>query len=163
MCACFSTETDRVAAVRVLRLALAVALMLGMIPALVSAPALGEAATAPVYVNYWHQAPGPTFSGYFVARAHPRTCTIWGTPEDLANENVLRNLRWRSWGRATAMLTGQIRNTHPGMGGPLWTSVTARLSRIRSGCDGDRFYTWLTFPHSQAAPEHLSLSCEPTG
>ncbi len=60
-----------------------------------------------MYVNCWHQAPGPAFSGYFVARAHPRTCTIWGSPEDLANENVLRLLRWRSWGRATTTLQGQ--------------------------------------------------------
>lgn len=116
-----------------------------------------------VYVNCWHQAPGPTFSGYFVARAYPRTCTIWGSPEDLANENVLRHLQWRSWGGATTTLTGQMRNTHPGMGGPLWTAVTARLSRIRRGCDGDLFYTRMTFPHSDAAPERLSDACEQTG
>lgn len=114
-----------------------------------------------VYVNCWHQASGSRFSGYFVARERPRTCTIWGLPEDLANENVLRHLRWRAWGQAVTTLKGQVRNTQPGMGRPLWTAVTAVLSRVRQGCHDDRFYTWITFPGSDATPERLSDSCEP--
>jgi hypothetical protein len=50
-----------------------------------------------------------------------------------------------------------------GYGRPLWSDVTARVSRIRRGCDGDRFYTRITFPHLKAAPEMLSDSCEPSG
>lgn len=138
-------------------------LVLTSIPAVAIADRAHGNAGATVYVNCWHQAPGPTFSGYFVARAHPGACTIWGSPEDLANENVLRHLQWRSWGQPRTTLTGQVRNTHPGMGGPLWTAVTARLSRIRRGCDGDHFYTRITFSHSSAAPERLSDSCEPAG
>ena len=144
-------------------LVLAGILVLAGVPAAVGAePAFGDPGGM-VYVNCWHQAPGPTFSGYFVARARPHNCTIWGSPEDLANENALRDLRWLSWGQTKTTLTGQVRNTQPGMGGPLWGDVMARLSRIRRGCDGDRFYTRITFPHSNAAPETLSDSCEPSG
>jgi hypothetical protein len=146
-----------------LGLVLAGILVFAGVPAAAGAePAPGDPGGM-VYVNCWHQAPGPTFSGYFVARARPHNCIIWGSPEDLANENALRDLRWLSWGRTRTTLTGQVRNTQPGMGGPLWGDVTARLSRIRRGCDGDRFYTPITFPRSKAAPEMLSDSCEPSG
>lgn len=118
------------------------------VPAAAMADPAHSDAGGTVYVNCWHQAPAPTFSGYFVVRAHPRTCTISGSPVVLANENILRHLQWRSWGCAAATLTGQVRNTQPGMGGPLWTAVVARLSRIRRGCDGARYYTRITFPHS---------------
>ena len=161
-----STQTRQartVAVVRSLGLVLASILALASAPAAAIADPAGSEENGTVYVNCWHGAPGPTFSGYFVARTHPRTCTIWGSPEDLANENVLRRLRWRSWGRTTTTFQGQVRNTQPGMGGSLWGGVTARLSRIRRGCDGDRFYTRVTFPDSEAAAERLSDSCEPTG
>src|SRR6185437_10761919 len=78
-------------------------LVLTSIPAAAVANPADRNGGGTVYVNCWHQAPGPTFSAYFVARAHPRACTIWGSPEDLANENVLRHLQGRSWGRATTM------------------------------------------------------------
>jgi hypothetical protein len=138
-----------------------------VIAASVAASAFGDA-IAPriqgqVYVNCWHRAPGPTFSGYFVATAHPRTCTIWGSPEDLAHQNVLRRLRWHRWGQAATSMAGQVRNTHPGMGGPFWTAVTARLSRVRRGCDDYLFYTRIAFPGSDASAERLSASCEPSG
>ena len=125
-------------------------------------PVEASASTVPVYVNCWHQAPGPTFSGYFVARLHPGRCTLWGSPEDLADLYVLRELRWRRWGRALVPFRGEVRNTHPGMGGPRWSSTTARLSRIRRGCDGDRFYTRMTFPERSVAPVRLSDACEPS-
>lgn len=125
-------------------------------------PADAIAPASPVYVNCWHQAPGPTFSGYFVARAHPGRCTLWGSPEDLADLYVLRRLRWRNWGRARVLLQGQVRNTQPGMGGPLWGPMTARLSRIRYGCDGYRFYTRMTFPDRSVATVRLSDACEPS-
>lgn len=130
--------------------------------ATMAVPADAIAPARPVYVNCWHQAPGPTLSGYFVARAHAGRCTLWGSPEDLADLYVLRHLRWRDWGRAVALLQGQVRNTHPEMGGPLWSPMTARLSRIRRGCDGYGFYTRMTFPGRSAATVRLSDACEPS-
>lgn len=154
-------QAEAVAVVYALYLVLPGILVLAGVPAAASANAAHRNPSGTVYVNCWHRASGPTFSDYLVARAHPRTCTIWGSPEDLANENALRRLRWLSWGQTTTTLRGQVRNSQPGMGGPLWGSVTARLSRIRRGCDGDRFYTRITFPDSKAAPELLSDSCDP--
>jgi hypothetical protein len=106
----------RLAAMKSLGLVLAGILMLGGVPAAAGAEPVPGDPGGMVFVNCWHQARGPTFSGYFVARARPHNCIIWGSPEDLANENALRDLRWLSWGRTTTTLTGQVRNTQPGMG-----------------------------------------------
>lgn len=47
------------------------------------------------------------------------------------------------------------------MGGPLWTSISGRLSGIQHGCEGIFFYTRMTFPGSGASPVGLSSSCRP--
>ena len=119
------------------------------------------AASTSVYVNCWHSVGAPTFLAFYTARAQPHACVIWGVPTDLADLYALRRLRWVGWGTATTTFTGQVRNTHPGMGGPLWSSISGRLSGIRRGCKGTFFYTRMTFPGSDAAPVRLSSACRP--
>lgn len=48
----------------------------------------------------------------------PVAAAASGAREDLANENALRDLHWLSWGRSRTTLTGQVRNTQPGMAAP---------------------------------------------
>lgn len=138
------------------------AITAAVLMAIGTAAPVGDAAPIPlVYVNCRHQVGAPTYSSYYTARAHPRTCVIWGVPSDLANLYTLRHLRWLGWGHATTPFTGEVRNTHPGMGGPLWSKISGRLSVIRRGCDGVRFYSRMTFPGSAASPVRLSDACRP--
>jgi hypothetical protein len=64
-------------------------------------------------------------------------------------------------GHSATTFTGQVRNTHPGMGDPLWATVSGRLSGIRRGCEGILFYTRMTFPGSDVSPVRLSSACRP--
>jgi hypothetical protein len=114
-----------------------------------------------VYLNCWHQVGPPTYSAYYEALEHPRACVIWGLPSDLADLYGLRGLRWTHWGSATTRLTGQVRNTHPGMGGAPWSPISATLSRVRRGCRGVAFYTRITFPESDVLAVRLSAACRP--
>lgn len=126
-----------------------------------SAPVSQATAPRSVYVNCWHTGGAPTHSTFYTARAQPRSCVIWGMPTDLANLYTLRHLRWVDWGTVATTFTGQVRNTHPGMGGPLWSTVSGRLSGIHRGCEGISFYSRMTFPGSDIAPVRLSSACRP--
>lgn len=118
-------------------------------------------AAATVYLNCWHRVGPPTYSAYYMAAAHPRVCTFWGVPSDLANLYSLRHLRWAHWGAATTRLTGQVRNTHPGMGGAPWSPISATLSRVRRGCRGVEFYTRMAFAATGVLALRLSAACRP--
>jgi hypothetical protein len=116
---------------------------------------------APVFVNCGPPVGSPTLS--VVPRQHPRSCTIWGEPPDLANVVLLRRARWLGWGTASALATGRLLNTHPGMGGPSSYPVRVLLFRIRLGCDGQLYYTSAQvavpgFP--SRAPLHVTPACK---
>lgn len=93
-----------------------------------------------VYVNCYPPSGSVAFPA-FQARQHPTSCDIQGEPEDEADLLQLTQAGWSGWGAASAEAHGQARNNHPGMGGPSSYPVSVSLFRIRSGCDGRRFYT----------------------
>jgi hypothetical protein len=93
-----------------------------------------------VYVNCYPPSSSIAFPA-FHAQQHPTSCDIQGEPEDEADLLQLTQARWSGWGTAAAEAQGQALNNQPGMGGPASYPVTVRLSRIRSGCHGRRFYT----------------------
>jgi hypothetical protein len=112
----------------------AVALALG---ALSSA---SEAARPGVFVNCQPTQSKVAFPA-FKPRRDPTRCDIIGEPEDEANLLQLRQADWSDWGAATTATSGRALNNHPGMGGPASNPVQVRLSRIRRGCHGNRYYT----------------------
>lgn len=93
-----------------------------------------------VYVNCYPPSGSVAFPA-FQARQHPTSCDIQGEPEDEADLLQLTQADWSGWGAASAEAHGQALNNHPGMGGPSSYPVSVSLFRIRSGCDGRRFYT----------------------
>lgn len=76
----------------------------------------------------------------FKPRQDPTRCDIIGEPEDQANLLQLRQADWSDWGASTTTTSGRALNNHPGMGGPASNPVQVRLSRIRRGCHGNRYY-----------------------
>ncbi len=93
-----------------------------------------------VYVNCYPPSSSIAFPAFY-AQQHPTSCDIQGEPEDEADLLQLTQARWSGWGTTSAKAQGQALNNHPGMGGPTSYPVSVRLSRIRSGCHGRRFYT----------------------
>jgi hypothetical protein len=85
--------------------------------------------------------------GRFVyhARIRPSSCTLQGLPNTGAKEWKLSSLRWSGWGTTIAVATGLYHYRHGEYkeGKLVYPEVSTRivLSRIRTGCEGRRFYT----------------------
>jgi hypothetical protein len=117
-----------------------------------------------VYINC-RPSPGSRAFSTFVPRQHPRSCDIWGEPEDLADLLPLRQAHWSNWGSASTVATGRVLNTHPGMGGPKSLATRVRLFRVRPGCHGRLYYTRAQVTVSNfatvAPPLHVTPTCTP--
>lgn len=76
----------------------------------------------------------------YAAVVRPRACTVFGPGGGFAGGVNLARLRWSGWGRSTARATGIERGFHL----PLASiPVTVRLTGLRHGCDGRRYYSRL--------------------
>jgi len=93
----------------------------------------------------------------------PRTCTMQGLPISGAREWKLSKLRWSGWGTGSAVATGLYHYRHGvERGGKLiYPVVPLRIAlfRIRTGCDGRRYYTRAT---AGEQTNRLSESCTAT-
>lgn len=106
------------------------------------APPTAKAGSSQVFVNCEMFSRG-RFS--YDASSRPATCTFQGLPNSGATEWRFSSLRWSGWGTAIAVATGLYHYRHGEYkdGKFVYPVVSQRivLSRIRTGCDGRRFYT----------------------
>jgi hypothetical protein len=130
--------------------------------AVVAAPGLAARARssdAPVFVNCQHFGRGG-FS--YRASIRPPTCTLQGLPVSGATEWNVSGLRWMGWGTTIAVANGVYHYRHGeynSEGKLVFRVVPTRilLSRIRTGCDGRRFYTSVS---DGETTERLADSCK---
>jgi virginiamycin B lyase len=87
---------------------------------------------------------------------HPRTCVIYGQPESISTLYPLVRAHWKGWGNATATVNAIWDNPSPREGPP--SPIRAKAFRIRSGCDGRRFYTRVSVPGFRHTTIVLDLS-----
>jgi len=124
----------------------------------IAVPTSANAGGGQVFVNC------QTFgSGGFAYHAslRPSACVFQGLPSSGATEWKFTSLRWSGWGTSIAVATGLYHYRHGEYrnGKFVYPIVSERiaLSRIRTGCDGRRYYTTAS---GGEGSNRLSAGCE---
>ncbi len=98
----------------------------------------------------------------FHASVQPSSCTLQGVPPVGYKDWILSGLRWSGWGTSIAVATGLYHYRHGEYkdGKLVYPVVPTKvvLSRIRTGCDGRRYYTSAS---EGEQTKRLSDSCTP--